>query len=156
MLYGINIAIPISSLFDTSVFVSIYLHVYHFLVWLLLISFPPFTLVHFLFFLKSIFFFFLRKINPELTTADPPLFAEEDWPWANIHAHVLLLYTWDTHHSMAWQAVPCLSLGSGLANPRPPRGRTCEPNCCATGPAPWNLSFISSSCKFFDTILICF
>ena len=26
------------------------------------------------------FFFFLRKINPELTAANPPLFAEEDWP----------------------------------------------------------------------------
>ena len=25
-------------------------------------------------------FFFLRKISPELTTASPPLFAEEDWP----------------------------------------------------------------------------
>ena len=24
--------------------------------------------------------FFLMKINPELTTANPPLFAEEDWP----------------------------------------------------------------------------
>ena len=28
-----------------------------------------------------IFFFFLRKISPELTSAaNPPLFAEEDWP----------------------------------------------------------------------------
>ena len=25
-------------------------------------------------------FFFLRKTSPELTTANPPLFAEEDWP----------------------------------------------------------------------------
>ena len=24
-------------------------------------------------------FFFLRKISPELTTANPPCFAEEDW-----------------------------------------------------------------------------
>ena len=32
---------------------------------------------------------FLRKISSELTSApNPPLFAEEDWPWANIHAHV--------------------------------------------------------------------
>ena len=28
------------------------------------------------------FFLFLRKISPELTTANRPLFAEEDWPWA--------------------------------------------------------------------------
>ena len=28
-----------------------------------------------------IFFFFFRKISPELTSAsNPPLFAEEDWP----------------------------------------------------------------------------
>ena len=27
-----------------------------------------------------LFFFFLRKISPELTAANPPLFAEEDWP----------------------------------------------------------------------------
>ena len=26
------------------------------------------------------FFFFLRKISPELSAANPPLFAEEDWP----------------------------------------------------------------------------
>ena len=25
-------------------------------------------------------FFFVTKISPELTTANPPLFAEEDWP----------------------------------------------------------------------------
>ena len=47
-------------------------------------------------------FFLLRKISPELTTANPPLFAEEDWPWANICAHLLLLYTWDACHSMAF------------------------------------------------------
>ena len=26
------------------------------------------------------FFFFSRKISPELTSANPPLFTEEDWP----------------------------------------------------------------------------
>ena len=51
---------------------------------------------------KISFFFFLRKISPELTTANPPLFAEEDWPWANIHAHPPLLYTWDAYHIMAF------------------------------------------------------
>ena len=25
-------------------------------------------------------YFILRKISPELTAANPPLFAEEDWP----------------------------------------------------------------------------
>ena len=42
------------------------------------------------------------KINPELTTANPPLFAEEDWPWANIHAHLPLRYMWDAYQSMAF------------------------------------------------------
>ena len=29
---------------------------------------------------RGIFVSFLRKISPELTAANPPLFAEEDWP----------------------------------------------------------------------------
>ena len=29
---------------------------------------------------ETLFFFFLSKISPELTAANPPLFAEEDWP----------------------------------------------------------------------------
>ena len=40
-----------------------------------------------------ILLYFLRKISPELTsTANPPLFAEEDWPWANIHPLLPLRY----------------------------------------------------------------
>ena len=31
-------------------------------------------------FLRRANSFFLRKISPELTAANPPLFAEEDWP----------------------------------------------------------------------------
>ena len=46
-------------------------------------------------------YYFLRKISPELTTANPPLSAEEDWPWANIHAPLPLLSTWDTYHHVA-------------------------------------------------------
>ena len=86
------------------------------------------------------FGFFFRKISPELTTANPPLFSEKDWPWTNIHAHLPLLYTWDAYHSMAFcQAVPCLHPGSESSNPRPLRSRTCELNCCTTRPAPWLL-----------------
>ena len=49
---------------------------------------------------------FLKKISPELTSAaNPPLCAEEDWPWANIHAHLPLLYMGDVCHIMAWSAV---------------------------------------------------
>ena len=60
--------------------------------------------------IKSVLFafliLFLRKIRPDLTSAtNPPLFAEEDWPWANICAHLPLFYTWDACHSVAWQAV---------------------------------------------------
>ena len=47
-------------------------------------------------------FFFLRKISPELpSAANPPLFAKQDWPCANICAHLPLLYMWDSYHSMA-------------------------------------------------------
>ena len=42
----------------------------------------------------------------------------------------------DAYHSMACQAVPCLHPGSELVNPVPLRSRTCDLNCCATGPAP--------------------
>ena len=68
----------------------------------------PFSTVHwvyvylFIFYLFILFFISLRKISPELTSAaNPPLFAEEDWPRANIHAHLPLLYIWDACHSMA-------------------------------------------------------
>ena len=36
------------------------------------------------------FFFFLRKISPELTAANPPLFAEEDW--AELTSMPIFLY----------------------------------------------------------------
>ena len=61
---------------------------------------------------------FFRKISPELTSAtNLPLFAEEDWPCAHIHAHLPLLYMWYAYHSMACHAVPCPHPGSELVNP---------------------------------------
>ena len=82
-----------------------------------------------------------RKISPTLTSANPPLFSEEDWPWARIHAHLPLLYTWDAYDSMACHVVPCPHLGSQPMSPGPPRSRTCVLNCCATRPAPTSLVF---------------
>ena len=73
--------------------------------------------------------FFLRKMSPELTTASPPLFAEEAWSWANIRAHLPLFYMWDAYHSMACQAVPCLHPGSKPANPGPLRSKMCKLRC---------------------------
>ena len=68
------------------------------------------------------FLFFLRKISPELTSAaNPPLFAEEQWPWANVHAHLPLLYMWDTYHSMALPSSTMLHPGSKPANPGLPK-----------------------------------
>ena len=66
------------------------------------------------------FLFFLRKISSELTSAaNPPLFAEEDWPRANIRARLPLLYMWDACHSMACQVVrrstPRIRSGKPLA-----------------------------------------
>ena len=84
--------------------------------------------------LTSFLFFFLRKIGPELTSAaNTPLFVEEDWPWANICAHLSLLSLWDACHSVAWWAVPCPHPGSELVNPGPPKRAF---NRCATGLAP--------------------
>ena len=82
------------------------------------------------------FFFFLRKISPEVTSAaNPPLFAEEDWSWANIHAHLPLLYMWDT--VLAWLAMQC-HVHTQDPNQRTPghRSRMCKLNRCTMGPAP--------------------
>ena len=57
-------------------------------------------------------FFLLRKTGPELTSvANPPLFAEEGCPWANVCAHLPLFYMWFT--STAW-----LTSGAGLCSSR--------------------------------------
>ena len=61
-------------------------------------SFCPPSVLHCAHCMGSVVFclFVLRKISPELTSAtNPPLFAEEDWPRANIRAHLPLLYMWD-------------------------------------------------------------
>ena len=81
-------------------------------------------------------YLFLRKISPELTTTNPPLFSEEGWPRGKIRAHLPPLSMWDAYHSMACQVVPCPHPGSEPANPRPLRSGTCELNRCAIRPAP--------------------
>ena len=64
-------------------------------------------------------FFFWRKLSHELTsTTNPPLFAEEDWPWANIRAH-LPLYAC---HSVAWQAVHRSAPGMRTSKPWATKG----------------------------------
>ena len=79
-------------------------------------------------------FFLGGEISTELTSANP-LFAEEDWPWANMHAHLSLLYMWEAYHSTVCQAVPCLHPESEPANPGCRCG-TRALNCRATGPTP--------------------
>ena len=78
-------------------------------------------------------FMFLRKLSPQLTFANPPLFSEENWPWANNCARLPLLYMWDACHGMAWQAmrrsVPRIKTSEPEAEP-------CELNCSTTRPAP--------------------
>ena len=56
-----------------------------------------------------IYFIFLRKISPELTSAvNPSLFAEEDQPWANIHASMpIFLHFICGKHTTAWLAKRC-------------------------------------------------
>ena len=75
------------------------------------------TVIPFFFFF---FLFFLRKISPELISpTNPPLFAEEDWPWADIRAHLPLAYMWEAWHSMAWwmvhRSVPGIPTGKPQA-----------------------------------------
>ena len=86
----------------------------------------------------------MRKISPELTSANNPLFAGEDWPWANISAYLPLLYMWDA--ATAWLGKQCAGLcpGSELVNPRSPKQST-ETYRCAAGLAPGNVLF-----KAFD------
>ena len=68
------------------------------------------------------FNFLKKKISPELTSAtNPLLFAEEDWAWANSHAHLPLLYMWDACHSMAWQLVHRSMPGIQTGEPRLPK-----------------------------------
>ena len=87
------------------------------------------------------FSFFLRKISPELTSTNPPLVAEEGWPWVNIHAHLLLPFTCGTP-TTAWRAKRC------QVHTQDPNWWTpghwsgmCALNCCATRPDP-NLVFL--------------
>ena len=95
------------------------------------------SLIPFLF-----FFFFLRKTSPEPTTDNPSLFAEEDWPWANIHAHLPLFYTWDAYHSMAfdkWCHVRTEDLNWWTPGHQ---SGMCALNRCAAGPAPDTISIL--------------
>ena len=85
--------------------------------------------------MKVFWGFFLRKISPELTAANPPLFAEEDWPWANI-VPILLYFICGTP-TTAWLAKQC-HVGARDPNQRT-LGRqsgTCTLNCWATRRAP--------------------
>ena len=84
---------------------------------------------------------FFWAISPELTSAaNSPLFAEEDWPWANIRAHLPLLSMWEA--TTAWLDKWChvhtwdpnwWTLGRW--------SRMCTLNRCATWLAPVWLGF---------------
>ena len=88
-----------------------------------------------------VLFIFLRKISPELRSAtDLPLFAEEDWPWANIHAHLPLLYVWDTCHSMACQAVCSSALGIRISKSQPAKAEGANSTAVPSG---WLLGLLS-------------
>ena len=94
--------------------------------------------------------FFLRKISPELTfAANHPLFAEEDWPWANICA-IFLCFICGTP-VIAWFAKQC-HVRTGDPNQWTPGAQSgmCTLNRCATGPAPiqFHLKVYLGSCWF--------
>ena len=58
----------------------------------------------------------MRKIGPELTSTNPPLFAEEDWSWANNCAHLPPHYM-GCRHNMARQAVHWCAPGIQTSEP---------------------------------------
>ena len=100
-----------------------------------------------------LFIFLLRKISPELTSAtNSPLFAEEGWPWANIHAHLPPLSMWNA--ATAWLAKRC-HVHTWDPKWRTParRSRMCELNRCAIGPAPHFATF-KSRALYLDEHLI--
>ena len=104
---------------------------------------------------STFFFIFLRKISCELTTANPPLFAEEDWCWANICTHLPLLYMWDAYPSMTfvkrrhvhtwdpnWQTLGCQEVEHANLTAVPP-GR------------PWYSTFLMWFWILIFRILVC-
>ena len=80
--------------------------------------------------------FFWSKISPELTSAaNPPLFAEEDWPWPNILAHLCLFYVGCLpQHGLTSGACVCTQHPNQQTQGQ--WNRRCEHNHWATMPAP--------------------
>ena len=110
-------------------------------------------------YLGSKIFFFLRKIRPELTSAaNPPRFAEEDWLWANIPAHLLPLYMWDSCHGMAWQVMHSSTPGNWTSEPR--AAKVERANLTAVPPGWLRIqifdSYFQISLKIFEIFLYLF
>ena len=82
------------------------------------------------FFVNS-FFFFVRKISPELpSAANPPLLADKDWPWAKmLGMPIFLSFICGTPawHCMAFKLWVGPHPGFELANPRPPKDTNLTP-----------------------------
>ena len=75
---------------------------------------------------------FLRKFSPELTTANPPLFAEEEWP--ELTSVPILLYFLCGTPTAAWRAKRCHVHTRDPKRQTPAdRSRTCALNRCTTG-----------------------
>ena len=86
-----------------------------------------------------LFFIFLRKITPELTSATLLLFfAEEDCPWANLYAHLPLFYV---------GCLPQHGLTSGAMST--PRIRTSEPQAAEAERATYLLCH-RAMCRTFE------
>ena len=81
-------------------------------------------------------FIYLRKISPELTSAaKPPLFPEEDWPWANIRA--CFFYFIYGMPATVWPAKQCLGPHPGSE----PWAAEVECVNLTTVPPGWPLSY---------------
>ena len=95
-----------------------------------------FSYIFFLFFILL-----LRNISPELTSvANPPLFAEEDWPWATICACLPLFHMRDAYHSMVWQVVHRSAPSIRTREPLAAKVEHANPTAVPPG---WHLHFLS-------------
>ena len=109
-----------------------------------------------LLFVFSLFlsFFVLRKISPELTSAtNPLLFAEEDWPWANICVYLpLLLYV---GHLPQHSLIRCAMSAPGIRIGKP-RATEVEHENLTTAPQgqPW--LFLILNCYYECWIVLQF
>ena len=117
-------------------------------IWLLLTKSYPITTTQLLSKKSSLFFSKKKKISPELSFAtNPPPFADEGCPWANICAHLPLLYMWNACHSIPeiWPGEPWATEAECANLTAAPPGQPL-PKCSLSPPSSIKLDFTWGIC----------